>query len=76
MTDEHTEEAAVNQAMARQARQRIPVIDHTKFGRIAKCLICTIRDVDIIFTDTGATDEMTAPFQNLGINYSSLKPNG
>src|SRR5437879_533449 len=67
VTDEHTEEAAVNQAMARQARQRILVIDHTKFGRIAKCLVCPIRDVNMIVTDTGATDEMIAPFQNLGI---------
>jgi DeoR/GlpR family transcriptional regulator of sugar metabolism len=67
VTDEHTEEAAVNQAMARQARQRILVVDHTKFGRIAKCLVCPIRDVNMIVTDTGATDEMIAPFQNLGI---------
>ena len=67
MTDEHTEEAAVNQAMARQARQRILLVDHTKFGRIAKCLVCPICDVNTIVTDTGATDEMIAPFQNLGI---------
>jgi DeoR family transcriptional regulator of aga operon len=67
VTDQHTEEAAVNQAMARQARQRVLVVDHTKFGKVARCLVCPIRDVNMIVTDTGATDEMIAPFQELGI---------
>jgi DeoR family transcriptional regulator of aga operon len=67
VTDQHTEEAAMNQALARQARQRILVVDHTKFGKIAQCLVCPIREVNMIVTDTGATDEMIAPFQELGI---------
>lgn len=67
VTDQHTEEAAVNQAMARQARQRILVVDHTKFGKVARCLVCPVREVSMIITDTGATDEMIAPFQKLGI---------
>jgi DeoR/GlpR family transcriptional regulator of sugar metabolism len=67
VTDEHAEEAAVNQALTRQGRQRILVVDHTKFGKIAKCLVCPIREVNTIVTDTGATDEMIAPFQKLGI---------
>ncbi len=67
VTDQHTEEAAVNQALARQARQRILVVDHTKFGKIARCLVCPIREVNMIVTDTGATDEMIAPFEKLGI---------
>ncbi|HKW98573.1 MAG TPA: DeoR/GlpR family DNA-binding transcription regulator [Bryobacteraceae bacterium] len=67
VTDQHTEEAAVNQALARQARQRILVVDHTKFGKIARCLVCPIREVNMILTDTGASDEMIAPFQDLGI---------
>ena len=57
----------MNQALARQARQRILVVDHTKFGKIARCLVCPIREVNMIVTDTGATEEMIAPFQKLGI---------
>jgi len=53
--------------MARQARQCILVVDHTKIGRVARCLVCPIRQVNMIVTDTGATDEMIAPFQSLGI---------
>jgi DeoR family transcriptional regulator of aga operon len=67
VTDEHAEETAVNQALTRQARQCILLVDHTKFGRVARCLVCPIRQVDMIVTDTGATDEMIAPFQSLGI---------
>ena len=67
VTDRHTEEAAMNQTMARQARKRIVVVDHTKFGHIAKHLVCPVRDIDIIVTDTGASDEIIAPYLSLGI---------
>jgi DeoR family transcriptional regulator of aga operon len=67
VTDHHTEEAAVNEAMARQARKRILIADHSKFGQVASCIVCPIRDVDIIVTDAGAGDEVIAPFAALGI---------
>jgi DeoR family transcriptional regulator of aga operon len=67
VTDRHTEEAAMNEAMVRQARQRIVVADHTKFRQIARCLVCPIQAVNTIITDTSATDEMIAPFLDLGI---------
>ena len=67
VTDRHTEEAAVNQAMARQARKRVLVADHSKFGQIANCVVCPIRYVDTIITDAGADDELIAPFLAVGI---------
>ncbi len=67
VTDQHPEEAALNCAMARQSRRRILLADHTKLGRTARCLVCRIQEVDMIITDTGATDEMVAPFRQLGI---------
>lgn len=67
VTDRHTEEAAVNQAMARQARKRVLVADHTKFGQIANCFVCAIPDLDAIITDAGASDELIAPFLAFGI---------
>lgn len=66
-TDSHPEEAAANQAMARQARTRVLLVDHTKFGRIARHLVCRAQELNTIITDTGASDEVIAPFQNLGI---------
>lgn len=67
VTDRHTEEAAVNEAMARQARRRILLVDRTKFGQVASCMVCPIQDVDVIITDAGAGDELIAPFLALGI---------
>lgn len=67
VTDRHAEETAVNRAMVEQARKRILVIDHTKFGQVAGHLVCPISMVDTIVTDSGATDEMVAPFVSAGI---------
>lgn len=67
VTDRHAEEAAVNRAMADQARQRILVVDHSKFGQVAGYLVCPIKNVDVIITDSGASDEVMAPFLALGI---------
>jgi DeoR family transcriptional regulator of aga operon len=67
VTDRHPEEAAANAAMARQARKRILLADHTKFGHTARCLVCPAGEVDMIITDSGARDEAVAPFERLGI---------
>lgn len=67
VTDRHPEEAAANQALARQARRRVLLVDHTKFGHTAGYQVCRAAEIDIIVTDTGAGDEAVAPFQRLGI---------
>lgn len=67
VTDRHPDEAAANQAMARQARKRVLLVDHTKFGHTAGYLVCRSQEVGMIITDTGASDETIAPFQRLGI---------
>jgi DeoR family transcriptional regulator of aga operon len=67
VTDHHQEEAAANQALARQAGRRILLADHSKLGHTARHLVCETRCVNTIITDSGATDEMIAPFERLGI---------
>jgi DeoR family transcriptional regulator of aga operon len=67
VTDRHPEEAAMNRAMADQSGKRILVVDHTKFGHVAACLVCPIQRVDVIITDTGAPEEAVAPYGALGI---------
>jgi len=67
VTDRHPEEAAANQAMARQARKRVLLVDHTKFGRTAPHLVCRAQELDVIITDQAAGDEMIEPFQRLGV---------
>lgn len=56
------DESQLNSTMVKHAQRKIAVVDHSKFGVIAGWRICPISDLDILITDTGATDEMVAPF--------------
>jgi len=43
------------------------VVDHSKLGVVAGWRICQVGDLNVLITDTGASDEAIAPFQKLGI---------
>lgn len=62
-----SEEAQLNSAMVRHARRHIAVVDHTKLGVVANFRICETGAVQKLITDSGATNEMIAPYQKLGI---------
>src|SRR5882724_1884406 len=59
----NADEAQLNSSMASHAQRKIAVVDHSKFGVVAGWRICPSSDVDILITDSGATDEMIAPFE-------------
>ncbi len=61
------DEADVNGTMVKNARRRIAVADHSKFGKVAGWRICLTSDLDVLITDSGATDEMIEPFVKRGI---------
>jgi DeoR/GlpR family transcriptional regulator of sugar metabolism len=63
----NSDEAELNGAMVKQSRRHIAVVDHTKFGVVANWRICPAETLEIIVTDMGATDEMIAPFEQIGI---------
>jgi len=67
LTAYHADEAAINRAMVRQARQKIAVLDHTKFGVVATHRFGGVEDLDVLITDSGATEETLAPFRQAGI---------
>lgn len=58
-----SDEAQLNSTMVKHARRKIVVVDHSKFGVVAGWRICITSDVDILITDSGATDEMVEPFE-------------
>ncbi len=62
-----SDEAELNSAMVRLARRHIAVVDHTKLNVVANYRICETSILNTLVTDTGATDEMIAPFQKLGV---------
>jgi len=57
------DEARLNSSMAKHAQRKIAVVDHSKFGVVAGWRICPTSDIDTLITDSGATDEMIAPFE-------------
>ncbi len=63
----NSDEADLNSAMVRHSRRRIAVADHSKFGIVAGWRICEASEFDILITDTDATDETIAPFQQKGL---------
>jgi DeoR family transcriptional regulator, aga operon transcriptional repressor len=62
-----SDESDLNSAMVKLSRRRIAVVDHSKFGITAGWRICQTSDLDMLITDTGATDEMVEPFQRAEI---------
>jgi DeoR family transcriptional regulator of aga operon len=68
LTCHNPEEAAVNRTMIAQAKQRIAVADHSKLGETAAWLLCGIDRIDLLITDTGATDAQIAPFERAGVS--------
>jgi DeoR family transcriptional regulator, aga operon transcriptional repressor len=63
----NADEAELNSTMLKQSRRRIAVVDSGKFGVVANWRICQAAELNVLITDAGATDEMIAPFQKLGI---------
>ncbi|MCX6624360.1 MAG: DeoR/GlpR family DNA-binding transcription regulator [Acidobacteria bacterium] len=63
----HPDEAAIDRIMVGQARRKIVVADHNKLGLVTNYVVCPASEIDLIITDTGATDDIVEPFLNLGI---------
>ncbi len=61
------EEAELNSTMMKLARRRVAVVDSQKLGVVANWRICHANELNILITDTKATDQDVEPFQKLGI---------
>ncbi|MFZ0745756.1 MAG: DeoR/GlpR transcriptional regulator, partial [Terracidiphilus sp.] len=66
------DEVEINRSMVRQAKRKIAVADHSKLGVIANWLICPCEAIDLLITDTGATEQMVAPFLEKGIKVRQV----
>jgi DeoR family transcriptional regulator of aga operon len=63
----NSDEMEINRSMVRQAKRCIAVADHSKLGVVANWQICTSDKIEMLITDTGATEQMIAPFIAKGI---------
>jgi DeoR family transcriptional regulator of aga operon len=66
------EEAAVFRAMARQSQQRIVVADSSKVGHVSPAVICTAKEIDILITDTGISEDIAAKFRDKGVKVLAV----
>lgn len=67
LTCHNPEEAEVNRILVNHATKKIAVIDSSKFNRRTEWQICAIHDIDILITDSGATDLQVGPFKEAGL---------
>jgi DeoR family transcriptional regulator, aga operon transcriptional repressor len=72
LTDSHPEEAAVNRLFLKQARRKILVADHTKFSIVANNFLSPLEDIDLIITDTGASERMLAAYRKRGVEIQRV----
>ena len=57
LTTDYPDQAAIHQAMLKQARQKIAVADHSKIGVSGTNLICPPGGVDLLITDRKADEK-------------------
>lgn len=61
------DEAAVFRAMAAQSKQVVVVADSSKIGMVSPAVICPPKEINILITDDGASEEMLAGFTRAGV---------
>ncbi len=62
------EEATTFRTMIEKSRERIVVADSSKLGVATAAVVCPISDIQILITDTHATDEAIAPLLATGVD--------
>jgi DeoR/GlpR family transcriptional regulator of sugar metabolism len=68
VTDFNIEEALVKKSMLPQAKERILLIDHSKFDRIALTQVCTLSEINRIVTDLAPSAEIRTALEEAGID--------
>ncbi len=63
----NVDEAELNSTMMRLARRKVAVVDSEKLGVVTNWRICAAAELNILITDTKASDKAVEPFQKLGV---------
>lgn len=63
----HEGEAGINRLMAGRAARVVVAADSSKLGRRAFARICALDEIEVLVTDTGATEEAVAPYTEAGV---------
>ncbi|EFL20653.1 DeoR family transcriptional regulator [Streptomyces himastatinicus ATCC 53653] len=63
----HEGEAGINHLMADRAARVVVAADSSKLGRRAFARICALEAIEVLVTDTDATEEAIAPYAEAGV---------
>jgi DeoR family fructose operon transcriptional repressor len=74
LTTPDADEADVKRQMLAAARQRVFLVDSSKFGRESLARHASLSDVDVLITDEGATDEQRALLRAADITVEVVAP--
>jgi len=72
LTCVHPQEADFLRVLTRHTRQKVVVADHSKLGNISRWLLCPTGEVQMMITDSGASDAMIDPFRQMGIEVKRV----
>lgn len=67
LTCTNPSEAELLRKLASHTKKKVAVADRSKLGAVSQWLLCPIKDIDMLITDSGATDQAIAPFERLGV---------
>jgi DeoR family transcriptional regulator of aga operon len=67
LTCTNSAEAELLRKLAQHSKKKVVVADRSKLGAVSQWRLCEAREIDVLITDSGATDEAVAPFEELGI---------
>lgn len=67
ITNDFMTETLTDRAIIQIGQKVILVADHTKFGSISTAFLSSLKDIDIIVTDTGIDSEYVQHLEELGI---------
>jgi DeoR family transcriptional regulator of aga operon len=66
--------ARVNRAMGERARTVVVLADSTKIGRVTLAPVCTMSEVDVLITDTGASADAVEQIRSSGCRVILVEP--
>jgi DeoR family transcriptional regulator of aga operon len=72
LTAFNPDEAAFNRALIARAKMKIAVVDHSKLGIAATYEFWPVDQLDLLITDSGASDELIAPFLARGVEVQRV----
>lgn len=67
LTEFNLDDTRVKRAALRTARRCVVLADATKIGRVAFAQICPLERVDVLVTDSEASEEALEPVRNAGV---------